>query len=84
MDSAHGHSDLAVRFATAAEAERQRIHYVEPPAEATRAAQALTEAQTLLDDAKQDPPTQAAQHAPFTTVLNQALDYLNDLAENPA
>ncbi len=81
---AHGHNDLAVRFATAAEAERQRIHYVDPPAEATRAAHALTEAQRLLGDAEQVPPTKAAQHAPFTTVLNQALDYLHDLAENPA
>ena len=81
---AHGHNDLAVRFVTAAEAERQRIDYVDPPAEATRATQALTEAQRLLGDAEQDPPTQAAQHAPFTTVLNQALDYLHDIAENPA
>ena len=81
---AHGRSDLAVRFVTAAEAERQRIHYVDPPAEATRAAHALTEARRMLDDAERETPTHAAEHAPFATVLNEALDYLHDVAENPA
>ena len=80
---ADGRSDLAVRFQTAAEAEIQRIGFVDPPAEAAQAANALTEARQSLGDAKQDTPTNPAEHGPFATVLNEAVDYLHDIAEGP-
>jgi len=80
---AHGRSDLAVQFMAAAEAERQRIHYVNPPAEATRAANALAEARQLLGEAEQDTPTNRAEHAPFATVLSEAVGYLHKVAEGP-
>lgn len=80
---AHGRSDLAVQFMAAAEAERQRIHYVNPPAEATRAANALAEARQLLGEAEQDTPTNRAEQAPFATVLNEAVGYLDEVAEGP-
>ena len=80
---AHGHSDLAVRFQIAAEAEFQRIGLVAPPAEAAHAAHALAEARQLLGEAEQDTPTNRAEHAPFATVLNEAIGYLQEVAEGP-
>jgi predicted ATPase len=78
---AHGHSDLAVRFQAAAEAEFQRIGLVAPPAEAAHAAHALAEARQLLGEAEQDVPTNRVEHAPFATVLNEAIGYLHQVAE---
>ncbi len=80
---ADGQSDLAVRFQTVAEAEFQRIGFVDPPAEAAQAAHALAEARHLLGEAEQDTPTNRAEQAPFATVLNEAVGYLREVAEGP-
>jgi hypothetical protein len=80
---ADGRSDLAVRFQTAAEAEFQRIGFVDPPAEAAQAAHALAEARQLLGEAEQDTPANRAEQAPFATVLNEAIGYLHEVAEGP-
>jgi hypothetical protein len=80
---ADGRSDLAVRFQTAAEAEFQRIGFVDPPAEAAQAANALAEARQSLGDAEQDTPANRAEHGPFAAVLNDAVGYLHQVAEGP-
>ena len=80
---ADGRSDLAVRFQTAAQAEFQRIGFIDPPAEAAQAAHALAEARRLLGEAEQDTPTNRAEQAPFATVLNEAVGYLHGVAEGP-
>jgi hypothetical protein len=80
---ADGRNNLAVRFQTAAEAEFQRIGFVDPPAEAAQAAAALAEARQLLGEAEQDTPTNRAEDAPFATVLNEAIGYLHQVAEGP-
>jgi len=77
---AHGRSDLAVPYMTTAEVELERIHYVDPPADVARAAQALTEAQKMLDETEREALTSATGQAPFAAVLDEAIAYLHELA----
>jgi predicted ATPase/DNA-binding SARP family transcriptional activator len=71
--------NLAVRFLIAARVEDQRIHYVEPPADAARSERALTEAKELVGDAKREELVEAALRARFADVLNEAIDYLEGM-----
>ena len=80
---ADGRGDLAVRFLTVAEAEHQRIHYVDPPADAARSGRALDEARHLVDEVAVAAVTAAAEEASFSAVLDEAVDYLNEVAEAP-
>ena len=77
---AHGNYDLAVRFLMSARAEDQRIHYVEAPADVSRSECELTEAQGLIDVATWVELIEAALHAPFDDVLDEAVDYLEGIA----
>jgi len=77
---ADGRAQLALRFLTASDAEHRRIHYVDPPSDAARSAQALTEAAESLGDEERDEVARAGGNAPFAVVLNEAVAYLHEVA----
>lgn len=71
---------LALRFLNAVEAEHRRIRYVDPPSDIARSTRALTSARGVLDDRSRDTPTKDAEGASLPTVLNEAVDYLHEVA----
>lgn len=72
-------ADIALRFMTAAEAEHRRIGFVDPPADAARSARCLDEAAASLAAGELQAPTIAGEDAPFSEVVDDAVDYLRAL-----
>ncbi len=77
---ANGHSARALRFLTAAEAEHHRIHFVDPPADAVRAADTLAVASGALSHAEGRAISKLAERAPLAEVVDEAVDYLQETA----
>ena len=77
---ADGRPHLAFRFLNAVEAEHRRIRYVDPPSDIARSTRALASARGMLDDMSRDTPTKDAERTSLPTVLNEAVDYLHEVA----
>jgi predicted ATPase/DNA-binding SARP family transcriptional activator len=73
-----------LRFMVAAEAEHQRMGFVDPPDDAARATRETAEAVAGLSPEERDAIMQAAADATLASVVDEAVDYLRRLALGPS
>lgn len=74
----------ALRFMVVADAEHRKIGFVDPPADVARAAREMSEAGAALSHTEGDAITQAATDAPLASVVDEAVDYLRQVARDSA